>query len=219
MKLFQSDSPWIRLIDNMGNLVLLNLMFLLCCLPVVTAPAAVTALYSCTLCMARREKLELSRFWQVWKREFVVSLKAGGLIFALAALLALDGYYLKLNPAAPAFLRYGLYVLAFFAGCLALYLFPLIARFTNTIPQYVRLSLALALRYLPKTLLMMLAVCLPALLFLWNAELALRLMIFWLLFGFALTAFFNSGLLRGIFAALEETAPAADGDGPQEPEE
>ena len=105
MKLFQSDSPWIRLIDNMGNLVLLNLMFLLCCLPVVTAPAAVTALYSCTLCMARREKLELSRFWQVWKREFVVSLKAGGLIFALAALLALDGYYLKLNPAAPAFLR------------------------------------------------------------------------------------------------------------------
>ena len=219
MKLFQSDSPWIRLIDNMGNLVLLNLMFLLCCLPVVTAPAAVTALYSCTLCMARREKLELSRFWQVWKREFVVSLKAGGLIFALAALLALDGYYLKLNPAAPAFLRYGLYVLAFFAGCLALYLFPLIARFTNTIPQYVRLSLALALRYLPKTLLMMLAVCLPVLLFLWNAELALRLMIFWLLFGIALTAFFNSGLLKGIFAVLEETAPSPEDAETQEREE
>ena len=30
MKLFKTNSPWIRLIDNIGSLVLLNLLYLLC---------------------------------------------------------------------------------------------------------------------------------------------------------------------------------------------
>ena len=87
MKLFQTNSPWIRLIDNIGSLVLLNLLYLLCCLPVVTAPAATTALYSCTLCMARREPLELSRFFRVFMQALLPSLTAGALLLLVVILV------------------------------------------------------------------------------------------------------------------------------------
>ena len=209
MKLFQKDSPWIRLIDNIGNLTLLNLLYLLFCLPVVTIGPATTALYSCTLCMARHETLELSRFRRVFRREFVLSLKLWLGLLLVGALLAADYFFLKDRPELPAALNYLLYALLFFAACLTLYVFPLIARFTNTPGQYIALSLALALRNLPKTLLMLALTALPAILFLLNAELALRLMIFWIVFGMALTAFFNSFFLSRIFAGREERAEAA----------
>lgn len=216
MKLFQKDSPWIRLIDNMGNLVLLNLMFVLFCLPVVTIPAAVTALYSCTLCMSRREELELSRFRRVFREEFLMSLKAGLVIAVLTALLVLDWRFMSANPNLPSILRYLLYVLCFLTACIALYTFPLISRFEGTLKGYIRLSLALASQNMPQTLLMLLASALPAILYWYNSGLALRLTIIWLLFGFALTAYFNAGLLRTAFWQLEARAAAAENAGEAE---
>ncbi len=208
MKLFQKDSPWIRLIDNFGNLTLLNLLYLLFCLPIVTIGPATTALYSCTLCMARHEPLELSRFRRAFRQDFVLSLKAWLMLLAVGALLAADYFLLRKRPELPSILSYLLYILCFFTACLWLYLFPLIARFTNSLGQYVRLALALALRNLPRTLLMLAMTALPGILFLLNAELALRLMIFWILFAVAMTAYFNSLLMRRSFAALENSAPA-----------
>lgn len=203
MKLFDKDSPWIRLIDNLGNLVLLNLLYLLFCLPLVTAPAATTALYSCTLSMNRREPLELSRFFRVFKQDFLISLKAGLVLLLLGALLALDYLLLGRMRELPMLFVYLLYVFLFLLACEILYVFPLIARFDNSLKQYFRLGLAFALRYLPRTLTMLAAAALPVLLFLLNAELALRLMIFWVMFGVALTAYVNSRLLTGIFARYE----------------
>ena len=48
MKLFDHDGPLMRALTYLGNLILLNLVFLLCCLPVVTAGAACAALYTVT---------------------------------------------------------------------------------------------------------------------------------------------------------------------------
>lgn len=210
MKLFQKDSPWIRLIDNFGNLTLLNLMYLLFCLPVVTIGPATTALYSCTLCMARKEKLELSRFRRVFKQEFTVSLKAWLTLLLVGGLLVADYLFLNRRPEMPRVASYFLYLLVFFAASVLLYIFPLIARFTNTLGQYFRLSLALALKNLPQTMLMLAVISLPFILFLLNAELALRLMIFWILFAIALTSFFCSSFLCKIFSELEERAKAAE---------
>ena len=211
MKLFQTNSPGIRLIDNIGSLVLLNLLYLLCCLPVVTAPAATTALYSCTLCMARREPLELSRFFRVFKQEFLPSLKAGALLLLVGGALAADAVLLR-RMAFPAVLRWGAYALLFLVGGMAMYLFPLIARFENTLKQYLKLSLAMAIRHLPQTVFMLALAALPVILFLVNADLALRLMIFWVLFGAALCAWIDAKLLCRIFARYEPEHVPSDGE-------
>ena len=59
----------------------LNMLFLLFCLPVVTIPAAMTAMGGVTLTMVRDENHFLFQdFWRVFKREFGRSLGAGWLL-------------------------------------------------------------------------------------------------------------------------------------------
>ena len=47
--LFNYDNPVWRFIGKLGDLVLLNLLWLICCIPVFTAGAATTAVYYVTL--------------------------------------------------------------------------------------------------------------------------------------------------------------------------
>ena len=44
MKLFDKDSKFIKAIDIIGDLTLLNLTFVLACIPILTIPAAVTSI-------------------------------------------------------------------------------------------------------------------------------------------------------------------------------
>ena len=46
--LFSPDSVFMRAMSRIGDLMLLNLLFLLTCVPIVTVGAAVTAMYSVT---------------------------------------------------------------------------------------------------------------------------------------------------------------------------
>ena len=49
MKLFDIDSPLGQLLTKITDLLILNLCFLICCLPIFTIGASLTALYSITL--------------------------------------------------------------------------------------------------------------------------------------------------------------------------
>ena len=53
MKLFSPDSKFMRAMSMLGDLLLLNLIFLICCVPIVTIGAASTALYTVAFRMAR----------------------------------------------------------------------------------------------------------------------------------------------------------------------
>ena len=43
------ENPVIAFLNKMADLILLNLIFLLCCIPVVTIGPAITALYAVSL--------------------------------------------------------------------------------------------------------------------------------------------------------------------------
>ena len=45
MKLLDPDSPIMSFLARVADLVILNVLWLLCCLPVVTAGASTTAMY------------------------------------------------------------------------------------------------------------------------------------------------------------------------------
>lgn len=68
------------------NLIKLNVMFLLTCIPIVTIPAAMTAMSRITCTMVRDENFFLwSDYWKAFKRDFWRSLLVG---FAVVALIA-----------------------------------------------------------------------------------------------------------------------------------
>lgn len=65
---FNMDSPLMRFLSWLADLVILNLCFLIGSLPLVTAGASLTALYSVCLKMVRNEESGIfTGFWKAWK--------------------------------------------------------------------------------------------------------------------------------------------------------
>ena len=53
---FNIDSPIMRFLSKVCDLMILNALCIICCLPIVTAGASVTALYTITMKMVRGEE-------------------------------------------------------------------------------------------------------------------------------------------------------------------
>ena len=54
--MFNIDGKFFGVLSRLADLVILNLLFLVCCIPVVTVGAAVTAMYSVTWKMAEEKE-------------------------------------------------------------------------------------------------------------------------------------------------------------------
>ena len=53
---FNMDSPIMRFLSRVCDLIILNLLAIACCIPIVTAGASITALFSVTLKMVKGEE-------------------------------------------------------------------------------------------------------------------------------------------------------------------
>lgn len=131
------------------ELMKLNLLFVLACLPVVTIPAAFAALMRVTLTMAEDRNVYLVEdFWQAFRRHFV---RATVLGLGIAAALTIPGYaafsYGGLAVTTPLFavplaLAVGV---AFLFAIAALYAFALLVISDFSLRNILRLSLLAAL--------------------------------------------------------------------------
>lgn len=71
MKLFREKRRFMRALSCIADLIGLNLLTLLFCVPVFTAGAAITAVYSCVFRIREnREGYLIKDFWQAFKNNF-----------------------------------------------------------------------------------------------------------------------------------------------------
>ena len=91
-KLFDQDNMFFAIMGVLFDLIILNVLTLLCCLPVVTAGASFTAMHSVLWRMVRHEETYVARqFFDSFKRNLKQSLLPW-LAFLLAAIvLVVDG--------------------------------------------------------------------------------------------------------------------------------
>ena len=60
-RLFNMDNKFFTVMGRVADLIMLNVVFLICCLPIVTIGASLTALHYVTLKMARNEESSIIR--------------------------------------------------------------------------------------------------------------------------------------------------------------
>lgn len=148
-----------RIMNVAGDLILLNLLMLLCCLPVVTAGASLVAGYVCILRVVRGqdEGLPLRSFFGAFGGAFRKTLPIWLLLLGCFAVLAADYYYAVYvcQPVNRFFLVFAI-VMAVLIFCAAEWVFPLMARFDNTRGMYVQNAALMAVARFPKTLLALL---------------------------------------------------------------
>lgn len=201
-KLFRMDSPLMRFLTKIADLMVLNILFCVTSIPLITIGASWTALYSVTLKMVRDEEGSVSRsYFRSFRQNFRQATLLWLGVLVVLALLVLDIRVLNgmAGGTAPGLLRVGVEILAFLGIMVLQYLFPSLARFEASLADTLKNACMMALAHLPKTALMTAAVVgavwIPLIN---NTTIAIGLMV-WPLIGFALMAFGNSGILRKIF--------------------
>lgn len=201
-KLFRMDSPLMRFLTKIADLMVLNILFCVTSIPLITIGASWTALYSVTLKMVRDEEGSVSRsYFRSFRQNFRQATLLWLGVLVVLALLVLDIRVLNgmAGGTAPGLLRVGVEILALLGIMVLQYLFPSLAKFEASLADTLKNACMMALAHLPKTALMTAAVVGAVWITLINnTTIAIGLMV-WPLIGFALMAFGNSGILRKIF--------------------
>lgn len=202
--LFNPDNVWFRYMEILANLMILNVLCLLCALPIITIGPMLAALYSVTLKMAIDEETGIfSTFFCALRSNWKQGLILGILFTGFAAFWFFDLLYsytlIQQGASIPRSILLGL----LFAGCfilmMGIYLFSLIAKFKNTLRGHFRTALQLIFRHLGKSLLMLVIALVPFLLLLYSPKGFAISGIFYLLCGIPAVAYFQSRILNKIF--------------------
>ena len=198
-KLFDMDNPVMQALSTAADLLVLNLLTLLCCLPVVTAGAAWTALHDVVYKIVQQEE---TYPYRMFFPAFKANLKKGiplGLIFLGAACVIIMNY-LAASVTLPPFrfvsAAVGLLVLA-----IGNYAFALTARFENTLTETLKNAVRLAIGCFPRTLWM---VVFETALYICSIHFYTIGVPILFLFGFSLPCYVCALLYSPVFKELEE---------------
>lgn len=205
--LFHPDGPVVRFLGRIAELMALNICFLLCCLPVVTIGASVTALYGSLF--ARDDQGAVRRFFRQFRGNFRQGTVLGLILGAIGLVLIMDFQLLSQLEGSFALVKYLVYLAALCWAGVSSFAFGLAARFRDGLGRILKNALLLTVSMLPRTVLMVLIDAAPALLLLVAPELFGRSFIVWLLVGFAACAQAKVWVLRDVFAALPEKEETA----------
>ncbi|MBD5490547.1 MAG: DUF624 domain-containing protein [Lachnospiraceae bacterium] len=200
-KILDMDSPVMRVLNRVADLMILNFLMIICCIPIITAGAAFTAMHYVLLKIVRGEEGYLIRgFFKSFKANF----KQATLLWLMMLLVVAVyvGDCLIFNYSAlefPKALMIAVVAVAVLGLMMAVYVFPLQARFENSIKNTLKNALILAFANLPKTILMMVCYVIPLVI----AYFSNYALIFVFMFGISAPAYGAVCLYSGIFKKLE----------------
>ena len=205
--LFDPESQIMQILSRFCDIVILNLVFLLTCIPIFTIGAANTALYDVVFRMdTDREGKMLPTYFHSFRENFRQST-----IVWLALLLFGVATYVNMTRFSVLgensyLLGYGLFIVSMLVLVLEVFLFsysfPLLSRFRNSTRQTAINALLLAIGNLPRTLIVTVINCFPWVLLIMNFYAFMQLGFIWLAMYFAAAAYFNSRVLKKIFDNL-----------------
>ena len=198
--MFSPDSKFMDMIGRITDLILLNLIFLITCLPVFTMGAAVTAMY--TVCF-RLMREECSGIFKTYFRAFKDNFRQSTLVFLILAVVIVPAvYYIGFLVKLEGILRYAClpFIFIMIAGLMTgSYVFPWISQFENTAVQALTNALILSVSRLPRTLCILVINLMPLIVWFVNPELFLQVSFLWVALYFAAAAYMNAGLLWHVF--------------------
>lgn len=202
---FNPDSKLMTFCGKLVDLTRINLLWLVCCLPVFTIGASTTAMLTALYAFRAGEPCGGKVFFAAFRKTFGKATVLWLAIVFFGFVLGLD-YYLVAHLDFPG--RMAVIGVIFFFAALLLFafelMFPLLSQFPGSIRDLVVNAVLLILSNLPKLLLVTAMNLLPGLLFLLLPQVFLLLGFFWLICGFALVALYDISVLERIFAPFRE---------------
>lgn len=156
--LFNLDGPVLQFINKIVYSVYLNILWFICCIPVITIGASTTALFYVTLKISKDEEGSITKaFFHSFKENLRQGTVIWLILLAFGIILGIDGYVLYHMRFENVFWTLCTAVFCVAAAAYAIilmYIFPLLARFDNTIGAMFKNALFIGVRFLFCTALM-----------------------------------------------------------------
>lgn len=206
MKLFSMDGKFLDGFTKLTNMVILNLLWILCCIPVITIGASTSALYQVSLQIAEdRDSYVAKSFFHAFCENFKQATIVWLAILATCAILFSDMFIVShfFANSGISFILGLLFMifLLLFAG--SLYFFPVIAYFRNSTKKIIFNSFRLAFGHLGTTFQLFFIGLLPIIvLALFRDKLILGSFLIVTIIP-SLSVFFKSVLLSKLFKTLK----------------
>lgn len=207
MKLFDLESPLMQFLNKVADLMWLNVLTFICCIPIITAGASLTAMHYMALKIARNEECYITRDYF---KSFKLNFRQATVIWLmmLVVIVLLVGDFLIIQNSGLKFgtpMKVLLAVVAVFALFTFMFIFPVLAKFDNTVVRTIKNAFFIGLLQFPKTILMMILTLVPVALFIF----APQILPITFLFGMSAPAWASAKLYSGFFKKLEDNVTGA----------
>ncbi|GLJ61187.1 beta-carotene 15,15'-monooxygenase [Microbacterium barkeri] len=201
--IFAADSALMRFLTRVADAMILNGLFIVASLPVVTIGASLTAL---SFTGRRLATGACESVTGDFLRSFRRNLRQATALWLLMLLVgaALAAWFVVVNGVGvPPMLEFALlaiwYVVVFFCVAWAVYVFPYLATFEGTIPEVLRNARLLSLRHPLSTFLILTVLVLSAVVTIFSPQ-ATGYGLLWLLIGFGGLAIVIGSVLDRVFS-------------------
>lgn len=202
MKLFDLDSPLISVLNKVADLMWLNILTLICCLPIFTAGASLTAMHYMALKIVRNEECYITRgFFKSFKENFKQGTAIWFLLLLAVGVLAGDFYIItKTDMEFHNVIKIIIMAAAMLVLFTATFVFPVLAKFENTLKRTLKNAFIMSILQFPKTILMIVLNVLPIL----AGAFIYQIIPVVFLFGLSGPAWISAMLYNKFFQKLED---------------
>lgn len=192
-----SDSPVIAFLNKLTDLVLLNVLWLICSLPVVTIGASTTAMYYVSITSIRSgDGYVVKRFLRSFKENFRLITPVWLVMMVCGALLAGDViFWSQIQGAFAKGMLVMSVIVAVLLFMIELWIFPVFAKLMGSRRELLKNAAAFAVGYLPYTAIILL-ITLAAVYVNLKSLVANSIMLF---IGFALLSYIQSFFFYRVF--------------------
>ena len=207
-RFFQPDNPIMRFLSKFCDLMFLNSLFLLSCIPIITIGTAISALYYMVLKMHNDEEPSIAKgYFKAFRGKFrQVTLIWIPLLF-LFFFFGTDLYiiYHVIDPKYN-WLQVPVWIILFILVSILIYAFPLLSSFESSVGQLLKNSVLLSISNIPTTIFIIVIQIVIIYLCLISGELMVVIGSLALFFGCAAMAYFYALFLGRIFAKCMENS-------------
>ena len=146
MNFLHIESPLMKKLGIMADLLILNLVTLVCCLPIVTAGAAFTAMHYVLLKIVRGEEgYVVKTFFRAFKENLLQGTILWIIMVVVYAALFVDWRILRMQGNEfPVFMNILLLAAVIIIYLISLYVFPILSRYQNTVPGTIKAALTMS---------------------------------------------------------------------------
>lgn len=205
--IFNLESPMMQMLTRIGDMILLNVLFLLCCIPVITAGASIAAMHKMLQeIVYDTDSSTVKGFFRAFKANFKQATIVWLVMLAVILSLGCDFLLIVTYFSGTEAIRWMIILLAVLAvlvSCVAAYMIPLLVRYENRLRQHLNNAVILAVIKLPRTLGLLALNFLPLIILVLDLNVFIQTLIFWVFIGFSFTTYLETLLLQPVFNELE----------------